>query len=146
MALGLFACDRTPSKGSINGWPPGEPVVAGNCEFLLKKATLYHSTEWHLDVEVLSANVGTEKTYCSFSAQAMTASDTSLTDAAKSGSDLGAEEEIVSAASAREANVTGISSGPAEDAWVYVELSDGYWPMDTSVGVYVHPERIRPPS
>jgi len=146
MVLGLGACDRTPAKASLNGWPPGEPVVAGNCEFLLKTATLYHSTEWHLDVEVLAANVGTEKAYCSYSARAMTVSDTALTDQAKNGSDLGADEEEVSAAAAEEANVTGISSGAAEDAWVYVELSEGYWPMDTSVGVSVFPERIRPPS
>ncbi len=146
LALSTVACDDNGApKNTLNGWPPGEPVVAGNCEFYLKKATFYHSNEFHLDVEILGTNTGTKKVYCGFAARVMTSSDTELTDAAKGGADVPPEEERTWEAHGREANVTGISTGPAEGAWVYVKLSEGHWPMDTSVAVYANPERIRPP-
>lgn len=142
---GAGACDQVPARATLSGWPPGEPTNTGSCEFLLKKATVYHSSEWHLDVEIVARNTGLESVYCSFEAQTMTSSDTALTDAAKGSGDLGPDEEIVREASAREANVTGLSTGSSEDAWVYVKLAEGHWPMDTSTGVIVTPERIRPP-
>jgi len=146
LASSATACDQIPARGTLQGWPPGEPVVVGACTFFLKRASLYHSTEWHLDVEVGAANTGVESAYCGFSAQALNQSDVPLTDAAKGGRELPPSEEMVESSIAREANVTGSSSGRAEGAWVYVELSEGHWPVATRSGVIVTPERVRPPS
>lgn len=140
-----LGCDDAPAKSTLLGWPPGEAVEVGTCRFLLKKAEIYHSSEWHLEAEVYAENTGTESLYCSYSARLMTASDTPLTDAAKAGTELGPDEDWAREAMSREANMTGMSSGAAEGAWVYVELGAGRWPMGDRTGVHVDPERIRPP-
>ncbi|MCA9704697.1 MAG: sterol desaturase family protein [Myxococcales bacterium] len=59
-SLGPLACDQAPARSTLSGWPPGEPVRAGACEFLLQSAALYHSTEWHLEVKVEARNTGPE--------------------------------------------------------------------------------------
>lgn len=145
LGSGAAACDKVPAKGTLNGWPPGEPTVAGTCEFRLERAVVYHSSEWHLEVEVEADNVGPKSAYCAFAAQLVTAQNTALTRVAKNGGETKPEDGWLKEASSRETNETGMSTGAAEGAWVYVELSEGHWPMDTSVGVYVTPERVRPP-
>ena len=144
-SLGPLACDEVPARSILSGWPPGEPVRAGACEFLLQSAALYHSTEWHLEVKVEARNTGPEAVRCAFSARAMTSSDTALTKAAEQSGELAPGDGWVHEAASREVNETGMSSGGAEGAWVYVELTEGHWPMDTSARVSVEPERTRPP-
>ena len=140
-------CDGdVPSRNTLSGWPPGEPAVAGACSFVLTRANLYHSTEWHLDVEIAGQNTGPEEVKCGFSARAVTSSNTPLTDAAKGSNTLPPGESFTKEAASREADVTGLSSGAEEDAWVYVELSEGTWPMAKTTGVHVSPDRTRPPS
>ena len=145
LSVGTVACDRVPARNTLGVWPPGEPVLAGSCEFLLQRAAVYHSTEWHLEVEVVARNAGRKSAYCAFSAQLMTSSDTVLTDAAQASGDLEPKQEWTREAASREANETGMSTGQAEGAWVYVKLSDGHWPLQTTTGVVVSPERVRPP-
>lgn len=145
-ALGSPACDEAPARHSLRSWPPGEPMQMGACEFLLERGAIYHSTEWHLEVELRARNTGTESTHCAFSAQLVSSSNTELTRTAKASGDLPPQDEWVREAAAREANETGMSKGSAEGAWIYVELSEGQWPISNSVGVAVEdPERIRPP-
>ncbi|MEX1366824.1 MAG: hypothetical protein AB1Z98_27100 [Nannocystaceae bacterium] len=144
--LVTHGCDGSArARSTLAGWPPGEPVVAGTCSFVLVQADLYHSTEWHLDVEIRGENIGAEAARCSFSARAMTSSDTKLTDAAKGGQELAPGEGFVREVSSRETDTTGMSSGAQEGAWVYVELQQGRWPMAKTTAVQVTPQRVRPP-
>lgn len=150
LAVASFAlasgCDGdAPPRDGLHGWPPGEPAVAGACSFVLTRANLYHSTEWHLDVEITGENTGNEEVTCGFSARAVTSSNSSLTDAAKGSASLPPGERFTKEAGSREADVTGLSSGAEEGAWVYVELSEGSWPMAKTTGVHVSPDRVRPP-
>lgn len=141
-----LGCDAdAPPRDTLNGWPPGEPAVAGSCSFILTQANLYHSTEWHLDLKLTGTNTGNEEVKCGFSAQAVTSSNTPLTGAAKGSETLPPGEGFTKEASSREADMTGLSSGAEEGAWVYVELSEGSWPMAKTTGVHVTPDRIRPP-
>lgn len=147
LAVGCVGCDpKVPPRDTLRGWPPGEPLVVGSCALLLHQASLWHSTEWHLEVEVSAENTGSEAVYCGASAQALTGSDAPLTDAGKGGGETKPGESRRMKILAREADVTGMSTGAAEGAWVYVELSQGRWPSATTQGVRVDPERVRPPS
>jgi hypothetical protein len=142
----LAACDRAPpARDGLSGWPPGDPVEVGACRFLLSQANLWHSTEWHLEVKLSAEGIGAEAAHCGYSVQAVTLHGSVLTGAATGRSKLGPGEVREHLALAREANETGTSSGSAEGAWVYVELSEGRWPMATSKGVHVSPDRVRPP-
>lgn len=146
MALGLVACDQAPPpRSSLLGWPPGEPIEIGGCRFVLGKADMWHSTEWHLEVEVSVEGIGAETTYCSFSLRAMTSSDSPLTTAATGSGKLGSGEVRPFQGQAREVDETGMSTGAAEGAWVYAELAEGRWPLATTRGVTVSPGRVRPP-
>lgn len=146
LASGLAGCDAAPpARSGLAGWPPGEPVEVGGCRFLLSQASLWHSSEWHLEVTLSAEGSGPEAVYCGYSVQAVTQPGTALTKAASGGSKVGPGEVREHQGHAREAAETGMSSGPAEDAWVYVELSEGRWPLATSKGVHVTPERVRPP-
>lgn len=146
LGLGAPGCDGGgPARSTLEGWPPGEPLEAGACRFRLTSATLYHSTEWHLGVEIEAENTGSEAVKCGFSAQAMTSVDTPLTDAAKGSGMLPPTEGWSKRGQAREADTTGLSKGPAEGAWVYIEVSEGRWPLAETTGVQITPERIRPP-
>lgn len=145
LSMGAVACDHVPERSTLGGWPPGEPVLASACEFLLQRAAIYHSTEWHLEVKVVARNTGRKPAHCAFSARLMTSSDTVLTDPAEASGELEPEQEWTREAASREANETGMSKGQAEGAWVYVKLSEGHWPLQTSTGVVVSPERVRPP-
>lgn len=145
-AVGPLGCDRAPPpRATLSGWPPGEPVEIGGCRFLLSEANMWHSSEWHLDVKLSVEGIGTEPVHCGFSVQAMTAASTALTVAATGSGKLSPGEVREHQGHAREIDETGMSSGPAEDAWVYVELAEGRWPMATTRGVVVTPQRVRPP-
>lgn len=142
----LAACDRAPPpREGLPGWPPGEAVEVGACRFLLSQANLWHATEWHLEVKLSAERSGSEAAYCGYSIQAVTQPGTALTRAATGGGKLGPGEVREHMALAREAAETGLSSGPAEGAWVYVELAEGRWPMANTKGVHVSPDRVRPP-
>jgi hypothetical protein len=150
LVIGLLSssagCDQAPpARNGLSGWPPGEPVEVGGCRFLLSQANLWHSTEWHLEVKLSAEGSGPKAAYCGYSVQAVTQAGTALTDAASGGSKVGPGETRDHHGQAREASETGMSSGPAEDAWVYVELSEGRWPLATTTGVHVTPDRVRPP-
>lgn len=141
----VIACDaKPPSRDSVDGWPPGQPVQVGSCSFVLNRAHLWHSTQWQLEVDVTSENVGAEAVHCGAAVRATTDLDV-LTEVGKGGGKRqpGVSEKFT--LRAREADLTGMSTGPAEGAWVYVELSQGRWPMADTVGVHVSPERVRPP-
>jgi len=141
----LAGCDRAPPpRDGLSGWPPGEPVEVGGCRFLLSQASLWHETEWHLEVKLSAERTGTEAAHCGYSAQAVTSVGTALTKAVSGGGKLGPGELRDLVGNAREAAETGLSSGPAEGAWVYVELSEGRWPLATSKGVHATPDRARP--
>lgn len=146
LAAGLAGCDGAPpARSGLAGWPPGEAVEVGACRFLLSQANLWHSSEWHLEVKLSAEGMGSEAAYCGYSVQAVTQPGTALTKAASGGGKVGPGEVRDHQGHAREAAETGMSSGPAEDAWVYVELSEGRWPLATSKGVHVTPDRVRPP-
>ncbi len=140
-----LGCDDLPTRNSVHNWPTVSPIQTGSCQYSLKDARLWHTTEWHLEVEVRAVNIGVEEAYCSFSARAMTSSNTALTDKVKAGEDLAPNAEWERISHAREASTTGLSHGAAEGAWVYMELSDGYWPIATTAPVQVEPDRVRRP-
>lgn len=146
LSVGGAGCDSgVPDKSTINGWPPGEPLTAGFCEFLLTKATLYHSDAWHLEVEVSAANTEVKGRTCGFSARAVSASGEVLTEAAAYSAKVTPGATWIHTARAREANRTGLSNGRTDGVWIYLEASDGSWPMAETTGVYVNPEFLRPP-
>lgn len=148
LALGLVvtaACDaKPPPRDSVNGWPPGEPVQVGSCSFVLNRAHLWHSTQWQLEVDITAENVGTEAVQCGAAVRAATELDV-LTEVGKGGGKRQPGVSEMFTVRAREADLTGMSTGAGEGAWVYVELSQGRWPMADTVGVHVSPERVRPP-
>ncbi len=146
LVLGLLGCDREPPpKAGLEGWPAGEAIEVGACLFVLSQATLWHSSEWHLEVRLSVEGIGTQAEHCGYSVQAVTQPGTALTRVASGGSSVapGQVREIM--AQAREAAETGLSSGPAEDAWVYVAVSEGRWPLATTREAFVTPGRERPP-
>lgn len=150
-ALGLLllpaaACSKPPPRAALSGWALEEPLEVGSCRFRMIAAWLYHSTEWHLELDATIENTGPEKRRCELDVRAVTDGGNVLTDAAKDGRELAPGELTDVSTSVREANMTGFSGGAAEDAWLFCQLTDGYWPFGTTVKVHATPARERPPS
>jgi hypothetical protein len=138
-------CGKPPPRAALDGWPLEQELDVGACRFRMTSASLFHSTEWHLHIDVHLENLGPEKRRCEIDVRAVTAGGNVLTDAATAGLELEPGASIDLTKSATEANMTGFSGGPAEDAWLYVQLTDGRWPIGTTKKVHATPRRDRPP-
>lgn len=137
-------CD-SPKRSTVKAWPPGEALVAGDCKFLLTKATLYHSNAWHLEVELEAENTSPQPLACGFDAKAMGSDDEPLTEAASRRGHLDPGERWRDTGFAKEAKMTGLSSGRPDGVWIHVEVYAGQWPLGESAQAVVQPEFIRPP-
>lgn len=141
----VSACGKPPPRAALEGWPIEQELDVGACRFRLASAALFHSTHWQLMIDVHLENVGPEKQRCEIDVRGVTAGGNELTDSATAGVELQPGESMDVSKTAKEANMTGFSGGAAEDAWLYVQLTEGRWPIGTTKKVHATPARVRPP-
>jgi hypothetical protein len=147
VALGAgVGCGKTPPRQSLQGWILEESREVGPCWFRMDHAWLYHSSEWHLQTDVVLQNTGAENARCGFDMRAVSASGEAITHDVSEAVELPPGESRNISKTAIEANLTGIVGSASEDAWVYVRLTHGYWPIGESVELHATPARDRPPA
>jgi hypothetical protein len=140
----LAGCGGAPPRSSLSGWIIEESYDVGPCRFRRGELWLYHTSEFNLRIQLAIDNIGSEPAHCAFDMQAVNAAGKAVTDAASGAVDLAPQEGLDLTASATEANLTGISSGGADDAWIYVKLTHGYPVIGETRELHATPSRDLP--
>ncbi len=139
-------CSKAPARQSLQGWILEEAREVGPCWFRMDHAWLFHSTEWNLQIDMRVENTGGEQARCAYDIRAVSDSGESITESVSGAVTLRPEGSRDVRGSAIETHLTGIQGGPGEGAWVYVELTHGYWPVGDTIKLHATPSRERPPS